>query len=81
MTGAFVENAPVRIEYLGPVQQTLSFVTRALVHGQLSVVDSICTRELKAGGVMPDATPRRHGANQTSAKHMQKEKAKKNRNG
>ena len=31
VTGAFVENAPVRIEYLGPVQQAISFVTRALV--------------------------------------------------
>jgi len=27
---------------------------------------------------MPDATPRRRGANQTSAKHIQKEKVKKN---
>jgi len=42
VTGAFVENAPVRIEYLGPVQQALSFVTRALVHGQLGVDDLLC---------------------------------------
>ena len=34
VTGAFVENAPV--------QQALSFVTRALVHGQLGVDDLLC---------------------------------------